>query len=92
MVQVYVESPDQKEIRRLVGVAPVQLAAGKSKNVTIALAEDTYKRRDWKGDFYELDGKHTIYVGFSQPDERSVALTGVEILSREIVIKAVVEK
>jgi beta-glucosidase len=84
VVQVYVESPNQKERYRLVGFAPVQLAAGKAKKITIDLALDTFKRRDWKGDFFTLDGSHTLHVGFSQPDARSIALTGVKTISAEV--------
>ena len=88
VVQVYVESPNQKENYRLVGFAPIQLAANKSKKVTINLSPDTFKRRDWKGDLFTLDGEHTLHVGFSQPDKRSVALCGVETISVEVEINA----
>ena len=80
-VQIYVESPNQKEKYRLCGMMPIQLGAGKSKKLTIELAEDAFCRRDWKGDLYELTGSHTLHVGFSQPDKRSVQLTGVETVS-----------
>jgi beta-glucosidase len=86
VVQVYVESPNQKERYRLVGIAPIQLATGKSKKVTIELAPDAFFRRDWKGDFYTLEGSHTLHVGFSQPDNRSVDLCGVKPLSAEVII------
>ncbi|MCL2224815.1 MAG: glycoside hydrolase family 3 C-terminal domain-containing protein [Defluviitaleaceae bacterium] len=81
VVQVYVSSPNQKEKYRLVGVAPISLAANKFKKITIELAADTYSRRDWKGDLYTLEGEHTLHVGICQPDSRSIALTGAEPLS-----------
>jgi len=86
VVQVYVESPNQKERYRLIGMAPIQLAANKSKKITIDLADDTYKRRDWKGDFYTLEGEHTLHVGFCQPEKRSIELSGVKPLSAEVKI------
>jgi beta-glucosidase len=86
VVQVYAESPNQKERYRLVGIAPIELAANKSKKIVIELAADAFSRRDWKGDFYELEGRHTLHAGFSQPDRRSTELCGVQTLSAEVVI------
>jgi beta-glucosidase len=84
VVQVYVESPHQRERYRLVGFLPVELGKNKSKKITIPLAADTYQRRDWKGDFYTLEGEHTLHIGVSQPDNRSVELTGVAVLSAKV--------
>ena len=84
VVQVYVESPGQKENYNLCGIAPVKVAAGKTAKVTIPLGKDTFCRRDWKGDLYSLPGKHILHVGFSQPDKRSVKLCGVKPLSVEV--------
>jgi beta-glucosidase len=86
VVQVYVESPGQKENYRLCGYASVLLGAGKAKKVTITLANDAFKRRDCMGDFYTLEGTHTLHAGFSQPDKRSVELCGVKPLSAEVKI------
>ncbi|MCL2284899.1 MAG: glycoside hydrolase family 3 C-terminal domain-containing protein [Firmicutes bacterium] len=87
IVQVYVESPGQKERYRLCGFAPVKLGAGKAKKVTVKLADDVFARRDWKGDLYTLPGEHTLHVGFSQPDKRSVELCGVKPLSAEVTVE-----
>jgi len=86
VVQVYVETPNQKERHRLVGIAPVQLASNKSKKITLPLASDTFSRRDWKGDLYVIEGTHTLHAGFGQPDKRSTELIGVTPLSAEIEI------
>ena len=86
VLQVYVESPEQKERYRLCGILPIEVSPRKTKKFTIDLSPDTFKRRDWKGDFYDLEGSHTLYVGFSQPDDRSVALCGVKPLTTEIVL------
>lgn len=87
VVQVYVESPGQKENYTLCGFASVQVSAGKSKKVTVKLAHDAFSRRDWKGDLYSLPGKHKLHVGFSQPDARSVKLCGVKPLTAEVTVK-----
>jgi beta-glucosidase len=86
VIQIYVKSPEQKEIYRLCGFASVSVPAGKSKKVTIPLASDAFCRRDWKGDLYTLEGAHTLHIGFSQPDERSVKLCGVTPLDVEVTI------
>ena len=84
VIQIYVKSPEQKEIYRLCGFASVSIPAGKSKKVTIPLSNDAFCRRDWKGDLYTLEGSHTLFVGFSQPDKRSVELCGVTPLSLDV--------
>jgi len=86
VVQVYVESPGQKEKWRLCGFASVVVPARRSKSVTIELANDSFFRRDWKGDFYSIEGDHTIHVGFSQPDERSEKLMSTKPLSKSVVV------
>jgi beta-glucosidase len=80
VVQVYVESPGQKERYRLCGVAPVYLNAGESAKVKIDLASDAFSRRNGEGDLYEITGPHTLHIGFGQPDKRGVELCGVEPL------------
>jgi beta-glucosidase len=74
VVQVYVESPGQKEKHCLCGVQTVHLAAGESKELEIPLSKTAFSRRDAKGDLYELKGPHTLHIGFNQPDARSCAL------------------
>jgi len=83
-VQVYVKSPGQKEIHSLCGVASVYLEPGQSKEVTVPISETAFSRRDAKGDLYAVEGPHTLYVGFTQPDKRSVALYGAEGLTAEV--------
>ncbi|MCL2372323.1 MAG: glycoside hydrolase family 3 C-terminal domain-containing protein [Defluviitaleaceae bacterium] len=87
VIQVYIESPGQKENYRLVGVAPIQVPAGKSKKVKIKLACDSFQRRDWKGDLFDLPGKHILHVGVGQPDKRSVKLSGVPSVAVEVELK-----
>ena len=83
-VQVYIKSPGQKEKHALCGVASVFLDPGQAKEVTIMLAKTAFSRWDGNGDLYELEGPHTLYVGFTQPDKRSVELYGAEDLTVEV--------
>jgi len=87
VVQVYVESPNQRENYRLCGFMPVAVAAGKTKKVEIPLYDETFTRRDWKGDQYSLPGKHILHIGFGQPDCRSVKLVGVKPIAVEVEIE-----
>jgi beta-glucosidase len=79
-VQAYVSSPGQKELRSLCGVGKVYLQPGESKDVTIPINPDAFSRYDANGGLYPVAGPHTLYVGISQPDQRSVNLCGVEPL------------
>jgi len=83
-VQVYVKSPGQKENHVLCGVKSVYLEAGQAETVTIPLAKTAFSRWDANGDLYELKGPHTLYVGFTQPDKRSVELYGVGAKAIEV--------
>ena len=86
VVQVYVESPGQKENYNLCGFAAVSVAPGKSKKVKIKLAADAFCRRNENGELYKIKGIHKLHVGFSQPDAHSVELCGVSPIAAEVVI------
>jgi beta-glucosidase len=75
-VQIYVQSPGQKETHSLCGIQTVKLNPGESKHIIIPLSKTTFARRDAKGDIYELEGTHKLHIGFTQPDARSCALYG----------------
>ncbi len=85
-VQIYVSSPGQKELRSLCGIGEVFLQAGASAVLEIPLNPNSFSRYDDKGDLTALPGRHMLYAGFTQPDERSVALYGQRPLQTEIVI------
>jgi beta-glucosidase len=74
-IQVYESSAAEKEIRSLIGFAHVELDPNQSAVVEIQLNPNGFSRYDEHGDLYEVPGEHTLTVGFSQPDERSVSLT-----------------
>jgi beta-glucosidase len=75
-LQVYVHTPNQREIRNLCGIANVFLKAGQTQEVNIILNKNTFARYDDNGDIKEIAGEHTLTVGFTQPDKRSVELYG----------------
>ncbi|WP_099205506.1 glycoside hydrolase family 3 C-terminal domain-containing protein [Scatolibacter rhodanostii] len=85
-VQVYVESPEQKETWNLCGIAKVRLSASESTEVTVNLNPNAFARYDAEGNVQTIAGKHILHVGFTQPDERSVSLTGQRPLQTEITV------
>ncbi|MDR3121467.1 MAG: glycoside hydrolase family 3 C-terminal domain-containing protein [Clostridiales bacterium] len=86
-VQVYVETPGQRELRVLAGVGKVWLAPGESKAVRIALGKTAFARYDKDGVLTSIPGKHVLYAGLSQPDPRSVALCGTAPLRAELTLR-----
>lgn len=84
VVQVYVTSPGQKELRSLCGVANVHLGAGEQMQAVIRLDARAFSRYDENGDLYPIKGTHTLHVGFTQPDARSVKLYGQQPLAVQV--------
>ena len=76
VVQVYVESPNQRERWNLCGFAPVVLEAGGQAEVEVPLSKLAFSRYDANGDPQILMGKHLLHIGFTQPDKRSCQLYG----------------
>ncbi|MDR1362726.1 MAG: glycoside hydrolase family 3 C-terminal domain-containing protein [Spirochaetaceae bacterium] len=85
-VQVYVTSPETKEIRSLCGIKPVFLNPGEECDVVIPLNKNAFSRYDDDGNLYEIHGKHKLSVGFTQPDTRSVELYGRKPLELTLTI------
>jgi len=83
-VQVYVKSPGQKEIHALCGVKAVYLEPGQAKLVAVPISKTAFSRWDANGDLYDIQGPHALFVGFSQPDKRSVELYGSAGLTAEV--------
>ena len=79
VAEVYVECPDSSLAPlnpRLVGFARFHLAAGESGAVLISLDPHTYMVIDENGERVSAGDHFRFYVGTSQPDVRSVELTG----------------
>lgn len=87
VVEVYVKNLDSAYAVKnysLSGFRRVSLEAGEEQTIEIPVAESAFMVVDDQGKRYR-DGKHfCIYVGTSQPDERSVELTGVKPVEIDI--------
>ena len=79
VVQIYVrcDSPDAPVHPRLCGFARISVPAGEKKTVTLKLDKLTDTVVNEQGN-REKAGKMTLYVGLSQPDEKSVGMCGVK--------------
>ncbi|MCL1869250.1 MAG: glycoside hydrolase family 3 C-terminal domain-containing protein [Promicromonosporaceae bacterium] len=83
-VQIYASHPELKEIYSLIGFRKIELDAGESQCFSVPLDRNAFSRRDENGDLYKIGGKWKISVGFSQPDERSINLTGMKPVITEL--------
>ena len=81
VVQVYVKAADSSFSApnpRLCGFQRVKLLPGEKKEVAVTLDKRSFLVVNEEGE-YVRDGKQfDFYIGFSQPDERSVELMGTE--------------
>ncbi len=60
----------------LKGIQKVAVAAGETKTVSITLKPEAFALYDATGKLLLNSGAYEVYVGDSQPDTRSIALTG----------------
>jgi beta-glucosidase len=77
-LQVYAAVEGTKERWNLCGMAKVSLRPGERAMVAIDISPAAFSRYDANGDLQPCAGKKRLYVGFSQPDARSIALTGTQ--------------
>jgi len=70
----------------LCGFKRVSIDAGENKNVELKLSKKAFTTVLENGERVLLKGKYKLYVGTSQPDERSVKLTGKKPLEVEVEI------
>lgn len=84
-VQVYVglekEDAPNPQLKRIV---KVPLKAGESKQIEISLSREAFMLYDEEGRYTLYPGMYHIYAGGSQPDERSLELTGKAVQHFEI--------
>lgn len=89
VLQVYVKHEDTAYDTlhpSLCAFVRVALGAGEEKDVCLALSKSAFEVVDESGKRF-VDGKHfRFYVGFSQPDERSVELLGTKPVEVEIIL------
>lgn len=75
-VQVYVglerEGAPNPQLKKIVKV-PVK--SGETKKIQVSLPKEAFMLYDEKGEHVLYPGKYHIYIGGSQPDERSLELT-----------------
>ncbi len=76
-VQVYVKAEREGTPNpQLKAFTKVALEVGQDKEITIHLPLKAFSLSDEKGDKWVEPGSYSVYVGTSQPDSRSIALTG----------------
>ena len=88
VVQVYIKNMKSEFAPlnpRLCGFKRVPLKAGEEEQVAITLDKDAFLVVNDKGEFVVDGDTYEIYVGFSQPDERSKELMGMEPLVINVV-------
>lgn len=77
-VQVYVKAKNVANAPKfqLKGLKKVKVVAGKSETVEIVLKDTAFALYDEDGKRMLNEGEYEVFVGTSQPDVRSAALTG----------------
>lgn len=90
VIQVYVKDMDSvHEVKnsRLCGYQRVSLQPGEEKNISLSLTQKAFCVVNEKGERHQ-EGKHfRIFVGTSQPDERSRELTGKSPITVEMMVE-----
>lgn len=77
-VQIYVETPGQRERWNLCGFGTVELEAGEIVEKELALSKLAFSRYDEKGNAAIIPGEHILHIGFTQPDSVSCRRYGAE--------------
>lgn len=76
-VQIYVKAEREGTPNpQLKGLKKVALQAGESREISIHLGREAFELFDENGIAQLLPGSYSVYVGESQPDDRSCALMG----------------
>ncbi|HPS82509.1 MAG TPA: glycoside hydrolase family 3 C-terminal domain-containing protein, partial [Candidatus Limiplasma sp.] len=81
VIEVYVKNLDSADAvpnHRLCSFRRVPLGRGERATVTLPLAEDAFLVVDGEGNRVKQGKRHRLYIGGSQPDERSAALLGAQ--------------
>ncbi|MBO5278770.1 MAG: glycoside hydrolase family 3 C-terminal domain-containing protein [Lachnospiraceae bacterium] len=85
VIQVYVKAERENTPNaQLKGFTKLELAAGEEREVTIHLEPEAFALCNEDGKKEILPGSYVIYAGDMQPDSRSKALTGKEVLKQSI--------
>ena len=89
MLQAYIHAEDSAFAPlhpSLCAFTRVSLKAGEKKEVSLTIPASAFTIVDEEGRRY-VDGTHfSLYIGTSQPDERSAFLTGIRPVKIEVVL------
>jgi beta-glucosidase len=86
VVEVYLEdleSSVERPIRELVGFNRIHLCPGEKKTLSFKITPRQMALIDLTGKCVLEPGRFRVHVGGSQPDKRSLALTGTPVLSAD---------
>ena len=87
VIEVYIKNLDSQyavKNHSLCGFSRVHLEAGEEKKIEIAIPESAWMVIDENGEKKRDGNRFRLYVGTSQPDERSFELTGIRPVEIEI--------
>lgn len=90
VIQVYVKDMDSvHEVKnsRLCGYQRVSLQPGEEKNISLSLTQEAFCVVNEEGERYQEGKRFRIFVGTSQPDERSRELTGKSPITVEMMVE-----
>ena len=88
VIEVYVsllDAPDDKAVWSLCGFARAHFKPNEKRTLYVKIRKNSLKTVDDKGQLRSEGTKAVLYVGCSQPDERSIALTGQKPI--ELILK-----
>ena len=88
-VQVYVKAKDVAGAPwfQLKGLKKVRVAKGAEETVELTLTDAAFALYDADAKLVLNEGSYEVFVGTSQPDSRSIALTGKKPQSFEVVCR-----
>jgi beta-glucosidase len=90
-IQVYVKAKvEGAPNHQLKGLKKVQLNPGEQKTITITLKDEAFGLYDNNGELVLHDAEFELFIGTSQPDARSIKLTGEKPYSKIIRSKSTV--
>lgn len=90
IVQIYIKDNESSQIIpnvSLCGFQHIHLKSKQSKVLEFTIKNDSFKVVDKDGNKFVELGTFTIYVGGSQPDDRSFELTGTKCLEAIVTVK-----
>ena len=87
VIQCYIKNLESKyavKNHSLVAFKRVSLKVGETKKVTLKIDKKSFEVVDNKGNRLIDSKRYKLYVGISQPDNRSIELLGIKPIEYEI--------